>query len=59
MSFCESFGVAPCGLIVPLSRTEKSQKIEILIRVMVYNIDRLIGITEDYVLLIVKIIRDS
>ena len=41
------------------SRNVKSQKIEILTRVIAYNIDRLIRITENYMLLILKIIRVS
>ena len=41
------------------SRNVKSQKIEILTRVIAYNIDRLIRITENYKLLIIKIIRVS
>ena len=41
------------------SRTVKSQKIEILTRVIAYNIDRIIRITENYVLLILKIKRVS
>ena len=41
------------------SRTVISQKIEILTRVIAYNIDRIIRITENYVLLILKITRVS
>ncbi len=41
------------------SRNVKSQKIEILARVIAYNIDRLIKITENYILLIIKITRVS
>lgn len=41
------------------SRNIKSQKIEILARVIAYNIDRLIRITENYILLIIRIIRVS
>jgi transposase len=41
------------------SRNVKSQKIEILTRVIAYNIDRLLRITENYILLIIKITRVS
>ena len=41
------------------SRNVKSQKIEILTRVIAYNIDRLIRITKNYILLIIKITRVS
>ncbi len=41
------------------SRNVKSQKFEILTRVIAYNIDRIIRITEKYLLLIIKITRVS
>ena len=41
------------------SRNAKSQKVEILARVIAYNIDRLIRITENYILLIIKFTRVS
>jgi len=41
------------------SRSVKSQKIEILARVIAYNIDRIIRITKSYILLIIKITRVS
>ena len=41
------------------SRNVKSQKIEILTRVIAYNIDRLIRITKNYILLIIKMTRVS
>ncbi len=41
------------------SRNIKSQKVEILTRVIAYNIDRILRITENYILLIIKITRIS
>ncbi len=41
------------------SRNVKSQKVEILARVIAYNIDRLLRITENQILLIIRIARVS